>query len=58
VRGQGLKLISDNGCQPNSGSFLKLTAILDIEQIFISYNNPKGNAETERFMRTLLSVKS
>jgi putative transposase len=30
-----------------------LTAILDIEQIFTSYNNPKGNAETERFMRTL-----
>jgi transposase InsO family protein len=53
VRGQGLKLISDNGCQPSSGSFLKLTAILDIEQIFTSYNNPKGNAETERFMRTL-----
>lgn len=52
VRGQGLKLISDHGCQPSSGSFLKLTAILDIEQIFTSYNNPKGNAETERFMRT------
>ena len=53
VRGQGLKLVSDNGCQPTSRSFLKVTAILDIEQIFTSYNNPKGNAETERFMRTL-----
>jgi putative transposase len=53
VRGQGLKLVSDNGCQPTSGSFLKVTAILDIEQIFTSFNNPKGNAETERFMRTL-----
>lgn len=53
VRGQGLKLISDNGCQPSSRSFLKVTATLDIEQIFTSYNNPKGNAETERFMRTL-----
>ena len=30
-----------------------MTAILDIEQIFTSFNNPKGNAETERFMRTL-----
>jgi len=30
-----------------------LTAILDIEQIFTSHNNPKGNAETEQFMRTL-----
>jgi putative transposase len=53
VRGQGLKLVSDNGCQPSSRSFLKLTAALDIEQIFTSFNNPKGNAETERFMRTL-----
>ena len=53
VRGQGLKLISDNGCQPSSRSFMKVTATLDIEQIFTSYNNPKGNAETERFMRTL-----
>ena len=53
VRGQGLKLVSDNGCQPSSSSFLKVTATLDIEQIFTSYNNPKGNAETERFMRTM-----
>jgi len=53
VRGQGLKLVSDNGCQPTSRSFMKMTAILEIEQIFTSFNNPKGNAETERFMRTL-----
>ena len=53
MRGQGLKLVSDNGCQPTSGSFLKVTATLDIEQIFTSFNNPKGNAETERFRRTL-----
>jgi transposase InsO family protein len=53
VRAQGLQLISDNGCQPTSRSFLKVTATLDIEQIFTSFNNPKGNAETERFMRTL-----
>jgi putative transposase len=46
-------MISDNGCQPSSRSFLKVTATLDIEQIFTTYNNPKGNAETERFMRTL-----
>ncbi len=30
-----------------------MTATLDIEQIFTSFNNPKGNAETARFMRTL-----
>jgi putative transposase len=53
VRDQGLKLVSDNGCQPTSRSFLKVTAILEIEQIFTSFNNPKGNVETERFMRTL-----
>jgi putative transposase len=52
VRGQGLKLVSDNGCQPSSRSFLKVTATLDIEQIFTRFNNPKGNDETERFMRT------
>jgi putative transposase len=53
VRGQGLKLVSDNGCQPTSRSFLKVTATLEIGQIFTSFNNPKGNAETERFLRTL-----
>jgi putative transposase len=41
VRGQGLKLVSDNGCQPTSGSFLKVTAILDIEQIFTALIIPK-----------------
>lgn len=53
VRGEGLKLISDNGCQPTSRSFMSFTAEVGIEQIFTSYNNPKGNAETERFMRTM-----
>jgi len=27
--------------------------VLDIKQAFTSYNNPKGNADTERVMRTL-----
>lgn len=53
VRGCGLKLVSDNGCQPTSVSFMKDMAHLEIEQIFTSYNNPKGNADTERVMRTL-----
>jgi putative transposase len=53
VRGQELKLISDNGCQPTSTGFMKACHHLGIEQIFTSYNNPKGNAETERMMRTL-----
>lgn len=28
-------------------------ATLGIEQIFTSYDNPKGNADTERMMRTI-----
>ncbi len=53
TRGQGIKLVSDNGCQPTSVSFMKATSLMGIEQIFTSYNNPKGNADTERVFRTL-----
>jgi putative transposase len=53
VRDQGLKLISDNGSQPTSVSFMRDMGTLGIEQIFTSYDNPKGNAETERMMRTI-----
>lgn len=52
------KLISDNGCQPTSIGFMKTCSDLNIEQIFTSYNNPKGNADTERFMRTLKEEKA
>ncbi|GCD80711.1 transposase InsO family protein [Schleiferia thermophila] len=53
VRGKGLKLISDNGSQPTATSFMRDMAVLGIEQIFTSYDNPKGNADTERVMRTI-----
>jgi transposase InsO family protein len=53
VQGQGLSLMSDNGCQPTSVSFMKACATLGITQACTSYNNPKGNADTERLMRTL-----
>lgn len=53
VQGQGLSLMSDNGCQPTSGAFMKTCATLGITQAFTSYNNPKGNADTERLRRTL-----
>jgi len=53
VLGKGLKLVSDNGCQPTSTRFMKSCNTLGIKQIFTSYNNPKGNAETERSIRTL-----
>lgn len=53
VQGQGLSLRSDNGCQPASVAFMQTCAMLGIPQAFTSYNNPKGNADTERLMRTL-----
>lgn len=47
------KLITDNGCQPTSTKFIKACAVLGVEQIFTSFCNPKGNADTERLMRTI-----
>jgi transposase InsO family protein len=52
-RDHGLRLMSDNGCQPTSVAFMKAAATLGSTQPFTSYNNPKGNADTERLMRTL-----
>jgi transposase InsO family protein len=40
VRGAGLKLVSDNGSQPTSTSFMRDMKVLGIEQIFTSYYNP------------------
>lgn len=48
-----LHLMSDNGCQPTSLRFMKNCKNLGVAQAFTSYNNPKGNADTERMMRTL-----
>jgi transposase InsO family protein len=48
-----LSLMSDNGSQPTSRSFMETCAGLGIRQAFTAYNNPKGNADTERMMRTL-----
>ena len=48
-----LYLVSDNGCQPTSLSYMKACANLGIKQIFTSWSNPKGNADTERVIRTL-----
>ncbi len=53
VRGQGLHLMSDNGCQPTAIDFMAACRHLDINQAFTSYNNPKGNADTERLIRTM-----
>lgn len=53
TEGKGIKLVSDNGCRPTSIAFMEASSHMGIEQIFTSYNNPKGNAETERVFRTL-----
>jgi putative transposase len=53
VRGHGLKLMSDIGSQPTSLSFIKACSNLEVQQVFTSYNNPKGNADTERMIRTM-----
>lgn len=50
---KSLHLVSDNGSQPTSIAFMKACKELSIKQIFTSYNNPKGNADTERVLRTL-----
>jgi len=48
-----LALVSDNGCQPTSERFMRECNTLGIKQIFTSFCNPKGNADTERMMRTM-----
>ena len=48
-----LYLVSDNGCQPRSISYIKACPDLVIKQIFTVWSNPKGNTDTERLFRTL-----
>jgi len=48
-----LYLVSDNGSQPTSKKYMQACSVLEIKQIFASYNNPKGNADTERVIRTI-----
>lgn len=47
------ELVRDHGCQPTSTAFFMACSELGIQQIFASYSNPKGNADTERVIRTL-----
>lgn len=51
-RAYGINLMSDNGSQPTSKRYEKELKMLGINHVTTSYNNPKGNADTERFMRT------
>ena len=51
-RSYGIHLMSDNGSQPTSRRYEKELETLLIAHATTSYNNPKGNADTERFLRT------
>jgi len=53
IEGQSLYLMADNGCQPTALAFMRACAAMGVRQAFTSYNNPKGTANTERFLRTL-----
>ena len=53
ARDQGVSLMSDNGCKPTSLAFMQACQTLGVHQVFTSYNNPKGNADTEWMRRTL-----
>jgi putative transposase len=45
--------MSDHGSQPTSTTFMQTCATLEIQQAFTRDNNPKGDADTERFTPTL-----
>ena len=53
AKDQGLSLMADNGCQPTSVAFMQACRAMGLTQAFTSYNNPKGNADTERLMQTV-----
>jgi transposase InsO family protein len=53
ARGHDVHLMADNGCQPTSLAFMAACHRLDVHQAFTSYNNPRGNADTERMVRTI-----
>ncbi len=53
VRGQGVSLLRDNGCQPTSLAFMEVCSALGLHHACTSDGHPQGNADTERFRRTL-----
>lgn len=50
---QEIYLVSDNGSQPTSMAFMRACSVMEIKQIFASYSNPRGNADTERAIKTI-----
>lgn len=53
ARGPRVSWMSDHGSQPTSMAFMQAWARLGSPHAFTSDNNPQGNADTERAMRTL-----
>ena len=51
--GLELNLMQENGSQPTSLSFMRQCRALGIKQALTAYANPKGNADTERLIRTI-----
>jgi transposase InsO family protein len=45
--------MSDNGSQPTSLGFMEACQEMGITRAFTSYNNPRGNADTERVFRIM-----
>jgi transposase InsO family protein len=52
ARDQGLSLMRDHGCQPTALAFMQACSTLGSQQACTSDTHPKGNADTERVMRT------
>jgi len=52
-KAEELSLVSDNGSQPTSIAFMRASSVMEIKQIFASYSNPRGNADTERVIKTI-----
>lgn len=50
---QELFIVSDNGSQPTAEKFMQACSVMEMKQIFASYCNPKGNADTERAIKTV-----
>jgi hypothetical protein len=50
---RGLSLMNAHGCQPTSLTLMDVCSTLGIHHAFTSDHHPQGNADPERFRRTL-----
>jgi putative transposase len=53
AQGHDVSLMSDHGWQPTSRTFMEACRTVGSHQAFTSDHHPKGNAATERVMRTV-----